>query len=50
MCLIGTLMRVCPHQSGIGAIGSQRNMPKGLYIFGNFHKLGNHMYLVTKYM
>ena len=43
-------MRVCPHQPHIGAIGSQLNMPKGLYIFGGFQKLGKLMYLVTKYM
>ena len=43
-------MRVCLHQPHIGAMGSQLNMLKGLYVFGVFQKLGNVMYVPTKYM
>ena len=43
-------MRVCPYHPHFQAIGSQLNMPKGLYIFGAFQKLGILMYLAPKYM
>ena len=43
-------MRVCPYHPHIEDIGSQLNMPKGLYIFGIFQILGNLMYLPPKYM
>ena len=47
-------MMVCPYHPHIEAIGSQLNMPKGvfkgLYIFVILEKLGNLMYLALKYM
>ena len=43
-------MRVCPRQPHVGAVGSQLNVPDGLYSLGGFQKLGNLMCLVTKYM
>ena len=43
-------MRVGPHQPHNEAIGSQLNMPKGLYIFGVCHAFGNLMYLLTQCM
>ena len=43
-------MRVCPHHPHIEAIGSQLNMPKGLYIFRIFQNLGIRKYLAPRYM
>ena len=43
-------MMVCPHQPHIEAIGSQLNLPKGLYILGISQNLGISIYLVPKYM
>ena len=43
-------MTVYPHHPHIEAIGSQLNMPKGLYIFGIFQNLGILMYLAPTYM
>ena len=43
-------MRVCPYHPHIKAIGSQLNMPKGLYIFGICQNLGIFMYLAPRYM
>ena len=43
-------MTVCPYNPDIEAIGSQLNMPKGLYILGIFQQLGNLTYLAPKYM
>ena len=43
-------MRVCPYHLHIEAIGAQLNMPKGLYIFVIFQKMGNLIYLAPKYM
>ena len=43
-------MRVCPYHPHIEAIGSQLNMPIGLYIFRTFQNLGIFVYLAPKYM
>ena len=43
-------MRVCPYHPHTEAIGSQINMPKGLYIFWIFQSLGILMYLAPNYM
>ena len=43
-------MRFCPPWPHSEAIGSQLNMPKGLFILSTFQKLGNLVYLVPNYM
>ena len=43
-------MRVYRYHPHIEAIGSQLNMPQGLYIFAIFQNLGILMYLAPKYM
>ena len=43
-------MRVCPYHPHFDAIGSQLNMPKGLYIFQIFQIFCILMYLAPGYM
>ena len=43
-------MRGCPYHPHMETTGSQLSVPKVLYIFENFPKVGNLMYLAPKYM